>query len=59
MQDDSDVLACAVDPLTGSIAVVDAYNVPDVDNDVRDTVQVRKGIFKTLMCNCMTLLRYY
>ena len=38
------MLACAVDPQTGSIAVVDACNVPDVDNDVRDTIQVRLNV---------------
>ena len=39
-QPDADVLACAVNPDTSQVVVMDTYNVPDDHNNIRDTIQV-------------------
>ena len=44
LQDDADVLACAVDPITHQVVVLDAYNVPNRHKNVRDTIQVRRRV---------------
>ena len=39
-QPDADVLACAVNPDTSQVVVMDTYNVPDDHNNIPDTIQV-------------------
>ena len=39
-QPDADVLACAVNPDTNQVVVMDTYNVPDDHNNIPDTIQV-------------------
>ncbi|KAL5487379.1 hypothetical protein EMCRGX_G019973 [Ephydatia muelleri] len=36
---DADVLACAVNPDTSQVVVMDTYNVPDDHNNIPDTIQ--------------------
>ena len=41
IQGDSDVLACAVDPQTRAVVLIDAYNPPSlIRAHERDTIQV-------------------
>eukprot|EP00731_Ephydatia_muelleri_P037926 Em0599g4a len=39
MMPDADVLACAVNPDTSQVVVMDTYNVPDDHNNIPDTIQ--------------------
>eukprot|EP00731_Ephydatia_muelleri_P023075 Em0015g658a len=54
--DDSDVLACAVDPHTAGVAVVDAYNGQDQTNR-RDVIQNENPSTKTLDFSAMSFSR--
>ena len=42
-KDSSDVIMCGVDPVTGVVGIVDAYNVVGY-NSVRDSTQVNMSL---------------